>query len=34
VLDEALGNDRRHEFVGVVHSLATLEAEREGERSR
>ena len=32
MLDRALGDDLRHDFVGVVDALATLEAEREGER--
>jgi hypothetical protein len=32
MLDEALGNDCRHEFIGVVDAFATLKAQREGER--
>jgi len=32
VLDEALRDDRRHEFVGVVDPLAALKAQRERER--
>jgi hypothetical protein len=31
VLNEALGDDLRHELVGVVDALAALEAEREGK---
>lgn len=31
VSDQALCDDRRHEFVRVVHSLAALEPEREGQ---
>ena len=30
--DKALGDDLRHDLVGVVDALATLESEREGER--
>jgi hypothetical protein len=32
VLDQTLGNDRRHELVGVVHALPAREPEREGKR--
>jgi len=32
MLDKALGDDLRHDLVGVVDTLATLESEREGER--
>ena len=32
MLDEALGNDCRHEFIGVMDAFATLKAQREGER--
>ena len=32
MLDKALGDDLRHDLVGVVDALATLESEREGER--
>jgi hypothetical protein len=32
MLDQALGDDRRHEFVGVVNALAALKAQGEGER--
>jgi hypothetical protein len=32
MLDKALGDDLRHDLVGVVDALATLEAERKGER--
>jgi len=32
VLDEALGDDDRHELVGVVDPLAALKTQREGER--
>ncbi len=31
VLDEPLGRHPRHELVGVVHSLAAVEAQLEGE---
>lgn len=32
VLDEALGDDDRHELVGVVDPLAALKTQREGQR--
>ena len=32
MLDKALGDDLRHDLVGVLDALATLESEREGER--
>src|SRR5208337_1162923 len=32
VLHEPLGDDLRHDLVGVVHALAALVAQREGER--
>ncbi len=32
MLHKALGNDRRHDFVGVMDALAALKAKREGER--
>ena len=32
MLDKALGDDLRHDLVGVVDALATLESEREGQR--
>ena len=32
VLDQALGDDRRDEFVGVVDAVAAVKAQREGER--
>jgi hypothetical protein len=30
--DQALGDDRRHEFIGVVDALAALKAQCERER--
>src|SRR5260370_33096698 len=32
MLDKALRHDFRHDLVGVVHALAALKAQREGER--
>ena len=32
VLDQAFGRDVRHRFVGGVHALSPLKAQREGER--
>ncbi len=32
MFDQALGDDRRREFVGVVNALATLEAQSESDR--
>jgi hypothetical protein len=32
MLDQAFGNDRRHEFLGIVGALAALKVQRECER--
>ena len=32
MLDEPIGDDDRHEFVGVVDPLAALKTQREGAR--
>ncbi len=32
MLDKALGDDLHHDFIGVVHALAALEAQRIGQR--
>jgi hypothetical protein len=32
MFDQALGDDRRREFVGVVDALAATKPQREGER--
>jgi hypothetical protein len=32
VLAKPLGDDPRHDFIGIMNALATLEAQREGER--
>ena len=31
MLDEALGDNLRHDLIGVVDALAALKAEREGQ---
>ena len=32
MLNKSLGDDRRHELVGVVDALTALKAQREGQR--
>ena len=32
MFDQAFGNDRRHEFLGIVGALAALKVQRECER--
>jgi hypothetical protein len=32
MLDQALGDDRRHDLIRVMDALAALRAQREGER--